>query len=143
MFELAIKHRKGSPLGFGAMLIVYPLIVTENISQEVYQETKQYCQKHFAANEFPCVIDLATGYVYYYEQTPLWGSAYYAGIRKDAYRSFLPKHGKQSGKLLRDNKITISYTLPLLSGEGDGLPAAGRRVRSKKSCSKNLFRTAS
>ena len=98
MYELAMKHRKGNPLGFGAMLIVYPLIVTENIAQEVYLETKQYCQKHFAANEFPCVIDLATGYVYYYEQTPVWGSAYYAGIRKDAYNFFSPKAWETFGK---------------------------------------------
>jgi hypothetical protein len=98
MYELAMKHRKGSPLGFGAMLIVYPLMVTENITQEVYQEIKQYCQKHFAANEFPCVIDLVTGYVYYYEQTPLWGSAYYAGIRKDAYQFFSPKAWETIGK---------------------------------------------
>lgn len=98
MFDLAMKHRKGNPIGFGAMLIVYPLIVTENIQQEVYQEAKQYCPKHFASNEFPCVIDLSTGFVYYYEQTPIWGAAYYSGIRKDAYNFFSPKAWETIGK---------------------------------------------
>ncbi len=91
MFDLAMKHRKGNPVGLGAMLIVYPLIITENIPEEVYLETKRYCPKHFAANEFPCVFDLAAGNLYYYEQTPVWGSAYYSGIRRDAYNFFSPK----------------------------------------------------
>jgi hypothetical protein len=91
MFDMASRHRTGSALGFGAMLVVYPLIVTENISQEIYKKIRQYCPKHFAATEFPVVIDLATGFVYYYEQTPLWGSAYYAGFRKQAYEFFSPK----------------------------------------------------
>lgn len=99
MYDLAMKYRKGNPLGFGAMLIVYPIIVTENITQEVYLETKQYCPKHFASNEFPCVIDLATGYVYYYEQTPIWGAAYYSGIRKDAYNIFSPKAWETMSKM--------------------------------------------
>jgi len=32
MFELASKHRQGAPLGFGAMIVVYPLIISESIS---------------------------------------------------------------------------------------------------------------
>lgn len=91
MFDLAMKHRSGAPLGFGAMLVVHPLIVTENIPQDIYNEVKQYCPKHFAANEFPVILDLAAGYVYYYEQTPLWGSAYYSGFRRQSYEFFSPK----------------------------------------------------
>ena len=91
MFEMASKHRKGAPVGFGAMLVVYPLIATENISDELYKETKLYCPKHFAANEFPSVIDLTTGFLYYYEQTPVWGSAYYSNFRREVYKFFSPK----------------------------------------------------
>jgi hypothetical protein len=99
MYDLAMKHRTGAPVGFGAMLVVYPLIVTENISQELYNETKLYCPKHFASNEFPSVIDQATGYVYFYEQTPLWGSAYYANFRREAYKFFSPKAWETAGKI--------------------------------------------
>ncbi len=91
MFNLAMKHRSGAALGFGAMLVVHSLIVLENIPQQIYDEVKQYCPKHFAANEFPVVVDLAAGYVYYHEQTPLWGSAYYSGFRRQAFEFFSPK----------------------------------------------------
>lgn len=90
-FELAAKHRTGRPLGMGAMLIVYPLLVTKNISQELYTYLKNYCPKHMAAAEFPSVLDIATEYLYYYELTPVWGSAYYNGYRKETYRLFSPK----------------------------------------------------
>lgn len=100
MFDLAMKHRTGGALGFGAMLVVHPLIVTENITQEIYGEIKQYCPKRFAANEFPCILDLVTGYLYFYEQTPLWGSAYYAGFRKESFEFFSPKSWETVSKAL-------------------------------------------
>ena len=99
MYDMAMKHRKGAPVGFGAMLVVYPLIVTENISDELYKETKLYCPKHFASNEFPSVIDLATGFLYYYEQTPVWGSLYYANFRKEVYKFFSPKAWEADSKV--------------------------------------------
>ncbi len=90
-FEFAAKHRTGRPLGMGAMLIVYPLLITKNISQELYTYLKNYCPKHMAAAEFPSVLDVATGYLYYYELTPVWGSAYYNGYRKESYSLYSPK----------------------------------------------------
>jgi hypothetical protein len=91
MKSLANRHRTGPPLGFGAMLQVFPLIITENITNDVAQFMKSYCPKHFAASEFPSVVDLNTGYVYYYPTTPLWGYAYYSGYRRDSYNFFSPK----------------------------------------------------
>ena len=98
MFTLANKHRTGTPLGFGASLVVYPLLITDNITLELSQFIKIYCPKHFAAAEFPSVLDLSTGIVYYYEYTPLWGYAYYNGYRRESYALFSPLSWEQVSK---------------------------------------------
>lgn len=96
MFSLASRHRTGPPLGFGAMLVVYPLILTENITADLAESLKSYCPKHFAAAEFPSALDLSTGYVYYYPNTPLWGYAYYATYRRESYQFFSPKSWEET-----------------------------------------------
>ncbi len=98
MFTLANRHRTGAPLGFGAMLVVYPLIITENISAELAGFLNQYSPKHFAAAEFPSAVDLSTGYLYYYPDTPIWGYAYYATYRREAYSFFAPKSWEEVSK---------------------------------------------
>jgi hypothetical protein len=98
MKTLANRHRTGPPLGFGAMLQVFPLVITENITNELAQFIKTYCPKHFAASEFPSVVDLSTGYVYYYPSTPIWGYAYYSGYRRDSYNFFSPKAWEEVSK---------------------------------------------
>lgn len=97
MFSLSNRHRTGVPLGFGAMLQVFPLIITENVTNESANFIKSnYCPKHFAACEFPSIFDLGTGYVYYYESTPIWGYAYYGGYRRDAFSFFSPEAWKKA-----------------------------------------------
>lgn len=98
MFALAGRHRKGAPLGFGAMMVVYPVLITENISAELAGFLKTYCPKHFAAAEFPSAVDLSTGYVYYYPSTPLWGYAYYGTYRRESYQFFSPKSWEEISK---------------------------------------------
>ncbi len=99
MFNLANRHRSGAPLGFGATIQVFPLIITENITNELANFIKSvYCPKHFAASEFPSVIDLNTGYVYFYQTTPVWGYAYYGGYRRDSYNFFSPEAWKAIAK---------------------------------------------
>jgi hypothetical protein len=90
-YELCMRHRTGAPLGFGAMMVVYPLIIIENISKELASFIKTYCPKHFASAEFPSVLDLSTNYLYYYEETPFWGYAYYSGYRKEVYAIYSPR----------------------------------------------------
>ena len=46
--------------------------------------------KHFASIEFPCVFDLGAGELDYYQGTPIWGCAYYAGMRNLAARLLGP-----------------------------------------------------
>ncbi len=98
MFSLANRHRTGAPLGFGAMLVVYPLVITENITSELAAFLNQYCPKHFAAAEFPSTLDLNTGYLYYYPNTPVWGYAYYANYRRESYSYFSPKAWEEFSK---------------------------------------------
>ena len=100
MFSLANRHRTGMPLGFGAMLVVYPLIVTENLSAELAGFLSQYCPKHFAAAEFPSAIDLNTSNLYYYPNTPIWGYAYYATYRRESYSFFSPKSWEETSRQL-------------------------------------------
>lgn len=87
----ASRHRTGMPLGFGAMLLTYPLAVVPQISNELALETRNYCAKHFGAAEFPSVLDLSTKDLYFYPTTPFWGWAYYANYRKEVYQMFSPK----------------------------------------------------
>lgn len=98
MFNMASRHRTGLPLGLGAMLVVYPLIITENISPELAEFAKSFCPKHYAATEFPSVLDLNTEYLYYYPKTPVWGYAYYASFRKDVLRFYSPQSWKEFRK---------------------------------------------
>jgi hypothetical protein len=97
MFDLASRHRAGGiPLGFGAMMVVYPLLVTDNISNELAAFINTYCPKHFAAAEFPSVLDLSSGHLYFYSKTPIWGYAYYSGYRREVYSMFSPKSWEQT-----------------------------------------------
>ena len=105
MYSLANRHRIGAPLGFGAMLIVYPLIITENITAELAGFLNLYCPKHFASTEFPSVVDLSTGYVYYYPNTPIWGYAYYANFRRESYSFFSPKSWEEVSKAQQQTLI--------------------------------------
>ncbi|MCB0721107.1 MAG: hypothetical protein KDC42_02280 [Ignavibacteriae bacterium] len=91
LFEYASRVRSGPPLGFGAMLIVYPLLVVENISNDLYQWSQKYCPKHFAASEFPSILSLTTQDLYYYPKTPIWGALYYSDFRNQSQQCFSPK----------------------------------------------------
>lgn len=90
MYGYASRIRTGGPLGMGNMLVVFPLLITDKISQELYTYLKNYCPKHFAAAEFPSVLDLSSGNLYYYELTPVWGAFYYDSYRRDSYNLFSP-----------------------------------------------------
>jgi hypothetical protein len=104
MFSFALRARSGgAPLGFGAMMVVYPLIVLENITQEQFTFINNYCPKHFAAAEFPSIIDLKTGSLYYYPSTPLWGALYYSGYRSESYNLFSPKSWNEISKNINQN----------------------------------------
>lgn len=99
LFEFAYSHRKGIPIGLGGSLIVYPLLVTNSVSFDLASFLKSYTPKHYSAFEFPVVMDFNTESLYYLEATPLWGSLYYAGFRKEVHQLYSPKVWQEiSGK---------------------------------------------
>ncbi|MCC6864712.1 MAG: hypothetical protein IT280_00975 [Ignavibacteria bacterium] len=100
MFTMANRNRSGAPLGFGAMMVVYPLIITDNITAELAEFIKNYCPKHFAAAEFPSVLDLNSYNLYYYPNTPVWGFAYYSTYRSETYNFFSPNAWEEVSKKL-------------------------------------------
>jgi hypothetical protein len=96
-FKLAYNHRTGPPVGLASMLVVYPLLIVEGITPALGNFMESYCPKHFAAAEFPCILDVKTGSLYRYEKTPLWGYAYYGTYRNETYQFFSPESWHKAG----------------------------------------------
>ena len=99
-FNYAMKIRKGNPLGFGGMLVVYPCLIVDCVSKDLADFIKKYVNKHFAASEFPSLLDISTGDIYFNQRTPIWGALYYEGFRKESRNLFSPK----SWSLIAGNK---------------------------------------
>jgi hypothetical protein len=99
LFEFAYSHKKGIPIGLGGSLIVYPLLITNSVSFDLASFLKSYTPKHYSAFEFPVVMDFVNETLYYLQSTPLWGSLYYAGFRKEVHQLYSPKVWQEiSGK---------------------------------------------
>lgn len=94
-FNYAYKIRQGNPLGLGGMLVVYPCLIVEKATQEQIDFLGRYVNKHFAANEFPSLVELSTGDLYCYPRTPMWGALYYDGYRKESRDFFSPNAWKR------------------------------------------------
>jgi hypothetical protein len=88
-FNVGLANKNFLPRGFGGLAIVYPLLVVENISDDVRRfVTQDYNPKHFASFEFPAVYSLAQNGLLTLEKTPVWGAAYYGGFRDEVRRLF-------------------------------------------------------
>ena len=84
-FGLA-KKNKSAPLpnGFFMSVFCYAVAITENLDPRLAQSIRDTAPtKHWAAFEVPIVFDLTNGDLCYFEKTPLWGAAYYAGFRRE------------------------------------------------------------
>lgn len=72
------------PNGFFVAAFYYPVAITANLNPQFADYIRATAPiKHWGAFEMPVVFDLATGGLYYYEKTPLFGWAYYAGFRRE------------------------------------------------------------
>ncbi|HCA43627.1 MAG TPA: hypothetical protein DEP28_10295 [Bacteroidetes bacterium] len=76
--------------GFGTMMVNFNLFLTESFNNDMYKFSIEYKPKHFAAAEFPSILDLSTNNLYFLRDTPIWGFAYYDGYRKRSYEFFSP-----------------------------------------------------
>ena len=88
-FGLANKN-KSAPLPNGLFMCVfcYAVAITERLDPQVADWIRNTSPpKHWASNEIPVVFDLSDGNLCYFEKTPLWGAAYYAGMRREIERN--------------------------------------------------------
>ena len=90
-YDFGLRNKGWLPRGLGGCLGVYPLLVTDQVPPDLRSfVTRHYCPKHWAAFEFPVVLELPSKAIFFYEETPLWGAAYYHGFRKEVKKLFLP-----------------------------------------------------
>jgi hypothetical protein len=65
-------------------LFCYPVILTETVSGDVQKFVQSYTPKHFGRFEFPVIVELSTGRLYYFGGSSIWGLAMYPELRKEA-----------------------------------------------------------
>jgi hypothetical protein len=84
-FQLANKNKSAPlPNGFFMSVFCYAVAITEGLNPQLAQSISETAPvKHWAAFEIPIVFDLTTGQLTYFQKTPIWGAAYYAGFRRE------------------------------------------------------------
>ena len=72
------------PCGLFEAVFCFAVAITAHLNQETAEYVRQVAPpKHASAFELPVIFDLVSGELYYFEKTPLWGGAYYAGFRRE------------------------------------------------------------
>jgi hypothetical protein len=94
-FRCAKQHKKiPLPCGLFEGVCCFAIAVTQAVDEATQQSVRnEKPPKHWAAGEIPVVYDQVQGKLYYFERTPLWGAAYYAGFRGQI-EQFLGKGAK-------------------------------------------------
>ena len=83
-FQLALRS-KSVPLPCGLFESVwsFAVAITSNLHPQMAEIIRNTTPpRHWSAGEIPVIFDATTGYLCYFEKTPVWGAAYYAGFRK-------------------------------------------------------------
>ncbi|MBV9216195.1 MAG: hypothetical protein JO053_08470 [Acidobacteria bacterium] len=83
------NSNKSNPLpnGFFMCTFCFPVVITENLDPQVASYVAQNTPpKHWAAQEMPVVYDIANNNLVYFQSTPLWGAAYFSGMRSEIER---------------------------------------------------------
>ena len=83
----ALEGKSRIPRGLGSSLVVYPVLVTDAISDELRRFASSYTTKRWSILEFPVVVDPGTGSLVLVEKTPVWGAAYYRKTRREATKA--------------------------------------------------------
>ena len=78
------QHRENKlPPGLFGGYWVFPIILVDQIQDSVMNAVQQEDPpKHYSSAEFPIVVEKTTKKVYYFQRSPAWGAAYYAGFRQ-------------------------------------------------------------
>jgi hypothetical protein len=86
----ALKGKSRIPRGLGSSLVVYPVLVTDGVSDELRRFASSYAPKHWSILEFPVVVEPGAGSMVLVEKTPVWGAAYYRKTRREAQDLLAP-----------------------------------------------------
>jgi hypothetical protein len=83
-FQLALRSKTVPlPCGLFESVWSFSVAITSNLHPQMAEIIRNTTPpKHWSAGEIPVVFDAATGYLCFFEKTPAWGAAYYAGFRK-------------------------------------------------------------
>lgn len=94
-FRCAMQHKKiPLPCGLFESVFCFAIAATQAVDEATQQSVRNETPpRHWAAGEIPVVYDQVQGKLYYFERTPLWGAAYYAGFRGQI-EQFLGKGAK-------------------------------------------------
>lgn len=84
-FQFAKANKTSSlPDGLFTATFCFAVAITANVHPQFAQIIRESPPiKHWSAFEMAVVFDLANGVLYYFEKTPVWGAAYYAGFRRE------------------------------------------------------------
>ncbi|MFB6074600.1 MAG: hypothetical protein ABEJ89_06275 [Haloarculaceae archaeon] len=97
-FRYGLSNKSALPRGLGGTVVVYPVILGQNLPNTVHQWASHYRNNHFAAFEFPVVADLGPNHLVYNADKPLWGRAYYSGFQTIADTCLTPQAGGGAGR---------------------------------------------
>ena len=79
------KQHKAIPLPCGLFegVFCYSVAIGKSVDEAALAAVRSETPpKHWAAAEIPVVYDSSRGALAYFEKTPMWGGAYFAGFRK-------------------------------------------------------------
>jgi len=84
-FRCALDRRKVRlPRGIFESVWCYAVAVAKEADPATLDAVRaEKPAKHWASAEIPVVRDEGAGRLVYFEKTPLWGAAYYAGFRRE------------------------------------------------------------
>lgn len=88
-FQFANKNKTVPlPNGLFTCTHCFAVAVTSNVDPQLAQMLKDSSPiMHWAAFEMPIIFDLTTGRLIHYQKTPIWGSAYHAGFRREVQKN--------------------------------------------------------
>ena len=88
-FAFALANKNWLPRGLFGCAAAFPLVVTPRVTEDVSRFINaDYCPKHWASMEFPTIVELESGELHFFRATPMWGAAYYRGLRKQSESYF-------------------------------------------------------
>jgi hypothetical protein len=91
-FEYATKHKLNPlPRGWFRAVTCFGVALAGSVDPAAAEAIRiQQPKKHWAAIVFPAVFDRSTGELHVYEKTPMWGAAYWRGLRRAAQAALTP-----------------------------------------------------